>query len=1832
MERWLAFAVNDAAASDTVYVASFTWGTGVTGNDPINGLGTANSVGLNNLANNVKGPGSPKNYLITDASTGSVHLDTSTSIYNVMIAETTAGNIHHNKLVVIPGRRAITGSANFTTGAYGDQPNNMLVIKSNFPAAIARFTAQMEEFRNGSDTHGSGIFHDNSASGAPYYFNSPNGDTIEIYFNPDENGHLSTGSGPGNAAVGSGADLEGVVIRVIQEAQQSIFYGINQTNMDQSNFLPNPIQALIAATPGKLVEGWLDSDNSGGGVTRGDLQTDHTSRDGNDFFTSEVHHKIMIVDQEIVITGSSNLTSTALSGTFNNDENMVVVHDFRMARKYLEEYRRVMGLLNTEAVGQADSFDTTVPAAPTGFTVAATDTAFYPSWTASTSPDVTRYFLFIDTFPMKQRDIGDTIDQDGDLYYNEDPRGDADGFPSGTTTGNSTANDDDADGTVDEDTWAFPEVQVKGMTATSGAITSRNVGDALASGVSYYFAIVSVDTHGNESLISTFGPLSLAPAAADTRLRVAKNQDVPDSIRARGTANVVVLNTWIRGDTTLGGDTLTRFAVKNLGLSDSRDLTVRLWRDEDNDSAVGATDTMVGQLVYETTTGRYEATWAATDTRVRLGSTGKTFLVTVDLFDTATLGETFQAQVDVRTCSAPRGDSGPASTVTNSGILTIISANQVNVARRGDTPSGSVAKGETAVAMTLAVSWTTPGDTFTSFAIANLGSMTSADVASIRIYEDAGADSHLGTTDTFIGSIPFDAGSTWRTSSLSHVVTGSSLNLLVAVAVASGANGGRTFQGSIPAYEVDCQNADSGPTAAVATTAVFTIPSDIGPDTQIVINEVQANPGAASNIDGDAYSEEQDEEYIEVFNRGAQSVDLSGWYVRTSNAGENLVISSSESAVLQPGWFGVFKSESGPQLPAVFRIFNESGTLVETASFGTNNWTTAAGVMNTSNDYVQLWSRAGVAIDTMAYGTTTNGDRPFYRFLDGLDTPFKLHGAATTPSYGRPNGRFTLTATPTVVNQGESFTITATALDNEGATVTQFTGTVSIALSKGTATPGTSGTFVSGARSESVSISGLSATESITVRVVYNTADTGTVAITVVVTPADTTTRVTLNADLADTSAPRGTDTAVVLKFRVTGETSGAGDTLAVFGVENLGLANDLDLALELWRDENNDSSWTAGVDSKLAALVRSGSTWSTSGLASQAAAYLGSGATAGRNFLVIATIYDTSTVGDTLQLRINAGGVRCAVFDSGPAAPLTNSGKLTIVSANQLLLAKRGDTSSETIAKGDSRVVMTLLVTVSAAGDTLTAFGVVNTGTLTAAGIDAIRIYHDGDADSVLDGPGTDTLIATLPSTGDTGWASAALSYRFEGTTLPILIFLQTSAGASGGATFTGRVEALAVKTTNADSGPLAAVSTTATFGIASDTSPDTAIVLNEFIPDPSGMDHDNDGTTTDADEEFIELYNNSDGPVDVGGWKLDNDLTPGDATLPSGIVIPARGFLVVYDSSTPTVSKDWFLYDSTGRRMLDSGNLAAGSFPGMGNSAGVIVAVANAANAIIDSYTVAATDTPKAGFAFARHFDGASAWDTVASITPGTNSDPTPAYNRSSPNAYVALSATPASITAGESFTLTMTIRTARDSVVTQFTQSLALSSDTGSMLPTASGGLVLGARSDSATVTGIASSGSVVLTASWQTTTGTTAITVTKLATVTAVVALEAGADESGCTGTLANGVDTYVGVSNASGTITFSGVRAGNYTFQARHPTHLQRNVQNLAVLGSDTTFTSVTLIAGDVNQDGRINIIDASAVRAGVSAGVAPTVDVDGSGTVDAADLAWIRRNFGRASN
>ena len=213
----------------------------------------------------------------------------------------------HNKFVVIDRSEVWTGSMNFTTnGAYQDN-NNLIRIRS---AQVAEYyTAEFNEmFENN-------LFGQDVRAVTPNPSLMIDGTPVEIYFSPDD---------------GVAAQL----LALIQAARESIYFLAYSFTADDLG------QAIRQrAADGLTVAGVMDDDqvnNNQGTEFDPFVQAGlDVLRDGN---AGSMHHKLIIIDGKIVITGSYNFSASAEE---RNDENVVIMFSPDVAAIYMEEFHQV---------------------------------------------------------------------------------------------------------------------------------------------------------------------------------------------------------------------------------------------------------------------------------------------------------------------------------------------------------------------------------------------------------------------------------------------------------------------------------------------------------------------------------------------------------------------------------------------------------------------------------------------------------------------------------------------------------------------------------------------------------------------------------------------------------------------------------------------------------------------------------------------------------------------------------------------------------------------------------------------------------------------------------------------------------------------------------------------------------------------------------------------------------------------------------------------------------------------------------------------------------------------------------------------------------------------------------------------------------------------------------------------------------------------------------------------------------------------------------------------------------------------------------------------------
>lgn len=214
----------------------------------------------------------------------------------------------HHKFVVIDRRQVWTGSMNFTWADLTRNDNNLIRLDSEQLA---------EDYRVEFDEMWQDRFGADSIANTPYPHLVAHGVSLEAYFAPDD----------GVAAR---------VVALIESATRRIDFLAYSFTSDEM------AQAMVArAAAGVAVRGVMDASQAeGSGTEYGRLRLAGipVRLDGN---PGLMHHKVILVDGQAVLTGSYNFSRSAEE---RNDENIVLAFDPWLAASFLQEFERVFEL------------------------------------------------------------------------------------------------------------------------------------------------------------------------------------------------------------------------------------------------------------------------------------------------------------------------------------------------------------------------------------------------------------------------------------------------------------------------------------------------------------------------------------------------------------------------------------------------------------------------------------------------------------------------------------------------------------------------------------------------------------------------------------------------------------------------------------------------------------------------------------------------------------------------------------------------------------------------------------------------------------------------------------------------------------------------------------------------------------------------------------------------------------------------------------------------------------------------------------------------------------------------------------------------------------------------------------------------------------------------------------------------------------------------------------------------------------------------------------------------------------------------------------------------
>ena len=206
----------------------------------------------------------------------------------------------HNKFCIIDNSIVITGSFNPTDNDNNYNNNNIIIVYSSTLAG--NYGDEFNELWSGKFGKGSNV------KNPIFYINNME---IENYFCPEDK-------------------CASHIIDLIKNAESSIYFmSFSFTNEEIAD-------ALIMKGEGDLdVKGIFDSSQSSNKFSQFKRLQEFGINIKKDTNKYKMHHKVFIIDNQTVVTGSFNPT---LSADTKNDENLLIIHDKKIANAFLKEF------------------------------------------------------------------------------------------------------------------------------------------------------------------------------------------------------------------------------------------------------------------------------------------------------------------------------------------------------------------------------------------------------------------------------------------------------------------------------------------------------------------------------------------------------------------------------------------------------------------------------------------------------------------------------------------------------------------------------------------------------------------------------------------------------------------------------------------------------------------------------------------------------------------------------------------------------------------------------------------------------------------------------------------------------------------------------------------------------------------------------------------------------------------------------------------------------------------------------------------------------------------------------------------------------------------------------------------------------------------------------------------------------------------------------------------------------------------------------------------------------------------------------------------------------
>ncbi len=213
----------------------------------------------------------------------------------------------HNKFMVIDKFEVWLGTMNFTdSGAYDDNNTMMRILSTRM---AENYTKEFEEmFLDNS-------FGENVTPETPHPTLTIDSTRVDTFFSPDDG-------------------VASQIATVLSGAKESIhFLAFSFTSNDLGDIVREK------AEDGLTVRGVMDEEQiSSNQGTEFDPFKQAEINVRIDGIEGQMHHKIFIIDESIVVIGSYNFSQSAET---RNDENLLIIYNEAIAKQFMREFERV---------------------------------------------------------------------------------------------------------------------------------------------------------------------------------------------------------------------------------------------------------------------------------------------------------------------------------------------------------------------------------------------------------------------------------------------------------------------------------------------------------------------------------------------------------------------------------------------------------------------------------------------------------------------------------------------------------------------------------------------------------------------------------------------------------------------------------------------------------------------------------------------------------------------------------------------------------------------------------------------------------------------------------------------------------------------------------------------------------------------------------------------------------------------------------------------------------------------------------------------------------------------------------------------------------------------------------------------------------------------------------------------------------------------------------------------------------------------------------------------------------------------------------------------------